>query len=117
MAERTTETSWFVSRLFHYGKIAGALLACSVILNSVAGFFNIRAVGSKEAIAQVQVELARTDTVIIGRVAVNSASIGALRSQQDSIVKLLTKIENKLAIQCYLVVGAQNRDICHGVIK
>lgn len=104
IADAAVSNSWLINKIIHWSKIAAAIVVLLAASNGVLGALNIRMVGSKEDVRTLRMEMARNDTALRKDIGENSSAIISLRSNQDSIVKLLTNMNNRIErwqiIQC-----------------
>lgn len=106
----TFEHAWFIPRMLRWGKVAGAVLACSVVINGAASALNIRMIGTRDDIRTLKSDVRRIDSGAVERSSVNSRAIAVLRQNQDSLVTLMTKMNQKLFVIC--ILSQSNRDVC-----
>lgn len=119
LADLSVKNSWFVNRLIRWSKIGGAVIVILALSNTVLGALNIRIVGSKDDVKSLRLEILRRDSVVQSRIAANVNSIREMQANQDSMVTLLTKMNQRLERQeilfCLTSPASIRSNVCKGI--
>ena len=119
LADLSVKNSWFVNRLIRWSKIGGAVIVILALSNTVLGALNIRIVGSKDDVKSLRLEILRRDSVVQNRIAANVNSIREMQANQDSMVTLLTKMNQRLERQeilfCLTSPASIRSNVCKGI--
>jgi len=101
IVEHAVADAPLVHRLLQTGKVAGAVGAICMILGGVGAALGMRLIGPTAAIVAEAQARARGDSILGGRVDINSGTIQQLRKSTDSLVSIMTDMRSDLRLSTY----------------
>lgn len=116
IAEGVVKNSSIIASVIRWSKIVTAVSILLVFTAAALNALNIRIIGSSDDVKTLRADMARNDTSIRKEINANNAAIVVMRQSQDSIVTLLTRMNERMQrqeiIQCITAPSSIKSSVC-----